>query len=109
MAVSGAFPERALISELTAKMFLEVEAVHFNEDLVKCLFTFIVASTKTSATMSSDGIYFINENYAWRVAFRLFEEIAYSGGADTHKHFNKFRTRNREEWNASFTRNGSCQ
>jgi len=32
MAVSGAFPERALISELTAKMFLEVEAVHFNAD-----------------------------------------------------------------------------
>ena len=32
MSVSGAFPDREVISELTAKMFLEVEAVHFNAD-----------------------------------------------------------------------------
>ncbi len=32
MSVSGAFPDKEVISELTAKMFLEVEAVHFNAD-----------------------------------------------------------------------------
>ncbi len=32
MTVSGAFPDKEVISELTAKMFLEVEAVHFNAD-----------------------------------------------------------------------------
>lgn len=32
MAVGGAFPDKAVISELTAKMLLEVEAVHFNAD-----------------------------------------------------------------------------
>jgi orotate phosphoribosyltransferase len=32
MAVGGAFPEKALISRLTAKMLLEVEAIHFNAD-----------------------------------------------------------------------------
>ena len=32
MAVGGAFPDRELISELTAKMLLEVEAVNFNAD-----------------------------------------------------------------------------
>ncbi len=32
MTVSGAFPDREVISELTAKMFLEVEAVHFNAE-----------------------------------------------------------------------------
>ncbi len=32
MTVSGAFPDREVVSELTAKMFLEVEAVHFNAD-----------------------------------------------------------------------------
>jgi orotate phosphoribosyltransferase len=30
MAVGGAFPDKELISQLTAKMLLEVEAVHFN-------------------------------------------------------------------------------
>ncbi|MEE8333590.1 MAG: orotate phosphoribosyltransferase [Alphaproteobacteria bacterium] len=32
MAVGGAFPDKAVISELTAKMLLEVEAVHFNAE-----------------------------------------------------------------------------
>ncbi len=32
MAVSGAFPDKARVSELTAKMFLEVEAVNFNAE-----------------------------------------------------------------------------
>ena len=32
MAVGGAFPEKNLIAELTAKMLLEVEAVQFNSD-----------------------------------------------------------------------------
>jgi orotate phosphoribosyltransferase len=32
MSVSGAFPDKEVISELTARMFLEVEAVHFNAD-----------------------------------------------------------------------------
>ena len=32
MAVGGGFPDKELISELTAKMLLEVEAVHFNAD-----------------------------------------------------------------------------
>ncbi len=32
MAVGGAFPDKELIAELTAKMLLEVEAIHFNSD-----------------------------------------------------------------------------
>ena len=32
MAVGGAFPAKELIAELTAKMLLEVEAIHFNAD-----------------------------------------------------------------------------
>lgn len=32
MAVGGAFPDKALIAQLTAKMLLEVEAIHFNAD-----------------------------------------------------------------------------
>ena len=32
MAVGGAFPDKSLIAELTAKMLLEVEAIHFNAD-----------------------------------------------------------------------------
>ncbi len=32
MAVGGAFPDKGLIAELTAKMLLEVEAIHFNSD-----------------------------------------------------------------------------
>ena len=38
MAVGGAFPDRAVISELTAKMLLEVEAVHLNAEQ-PCIFT----------------------------------------------------------------------
>jgi orotate phosphoribosyltransferase len=32
MAVGGAFPDKEIIAELTAKMLLEVEAVHFNAE-----------------------------------------------------------------------------
>jgi orotate phosphoribosyltransferase len=32
MAVGGAFPDKALISQLTAKMLLEVQAIHFNAE-----------------------------------------------------------------------------
>src|SRR5215212_4490792 len=43
------------------------------------------------------------------MALGLVEQVTHAAGTDTHKHFYKFRTRNGEKRNTSFTRNCFCQ
>ncbi len=40
-----------------------LEAVHFNKELVKGLFTFVVTASETRAAVTSHSVYFVYKNY----------------------------------------------
>ena len=78
--------------------FVTFEAIHLNQHLVKRLFTFIVTTAKTSATLATDGVDFIDEDNARCRFLGLFEHVTHTRCAHTDEHFNEVRTRNGEEW-----------
>ena len=88
--------------------FIGFEAVHLNEKLVQRLLTLIITTANTGAARTTDSVNLVDEDDAWCVFLRLLEHVADTACADTHKHFNKVRTGNREEWNVRFTRNSAC-
>ena len=84
-AVGGGNDDNALIY---------AETVHFNEQLVKGLLSFIVASAETRASLTADGVDFVNENNRRSIFLCLVEQIADTRRTDTDKHFNKVGARN---------------
>ena len=89
--------------------FVRLKAVHFNQQLVQCLFALVVATTVARATGPAHGIDFVDENDTRCVFLGLFEHVAHAGGTDTDKHLNKIRTRDGEERHTRLTRNRTRQ
>src|SRR4051812_17084255 len=58
------------------------EAVHFDQDLVKGLLTFVVPTAHTGTATAADGVDFINKNNARRILFGLGEQVADAGSAN---------------------------
>ena len=83
--------------------------VHFDEHLIERLFAFIIAAAKPSAAMAPDCVNFVNEDDARRVLLALFEHVTHARCADTHEHFHKIRTGNREEGHIGFAGDGTRQ
>src|SRR5208282_1050412 len=71
-------------------LLMRLKPVHFTQKLIKRLFPLIVASSKTGAPGAADCVDLIYENNTRLRLPCLFEHIPDAGGADTHKHFNKF-------------------
>ena len=85
------------------------KTIHFTKDLIKRLFPLVMATTDTSATLSSNSIDFIDKDNGWRRFFGLLEEIPYPTRADPYKHLNELRPVNREKWDSSFPGNSSSK
>jgi hypothetical protein len=62
-----------------------------------------MSAPEAGTTMAADGINFINEYDAGRVALGLFEQVAHPGGTDAHEHFNEFRTTDGEKGHPGLT------
>ena len=62
-------------------------------------------AAESGAAMTSHRIDFIDKNDGGSNLFRLFKQISYSTSADADKHLHKVAAADREERNASFTRN----
>jgi thiamine phosphate synthase YjbQ (UPF0047 family) len=55
------------------------ESVHLGEQLVQCVFSFVVAAHGgILAAGTAHGIYFVDEDDARSFLFRLFEQVAYT-------------------------------
>src|SRR5210317_1252616 len=54
-------------------------------------------AAQTGATVSTDGIDFVDEDNAGRLFLSLLKHIADTRRTDTHEHLNEIRTRNREK------------
>ena len=82
--------------------FIGAEAIHFDQELVQCLFAFVMAAAKAAATLTPHRIDFIDEDDAWCILLRLRKEVADAGCADADKHFYEVRAGNGEERNLCF-------
>src|SRR5260370_12067711 len=68
-----------------------------------------MTAAKAGPAMTTDRVNLVDEDNAGRILLALLEQIAHARRADTHKHFDKIRTRNREERNIGFTGDRSGQ
>ena len=83
--------------------FVGGKAVHFNQQLVQRLFSFVVPAAEASAAVAANGVDFIDEHDAGRIALCLLKQIAHAAGAYAHEHFHKVGTGDREERHVGFT------
>ena len=88
--------------------FVRLKAIHFDEECIKGLFTFIMPTTKPCPTMSSDSIDFVYEDYTGGVFLALLKKVTNPRSTNTDKHFDKIRTRHLEEGTLCFSSNCSC-
>lgn len=114
LAVEAAWSEEGCVEDIWAvggcdddDAFVRVEAVHFDEEGVEGLFTFVVTAAEACAALSADGVDFVDEEDARGIFSALFEHIADAGGADADEHFYEVRARDGEERDISFTCYGS--
>ena len=66
-----------------------------------------MAAADAGTALASDGIDLVDEDDARRVLLRLLKEVADTRGADTDKHLDEVRARNREERHTGLTGNGA--
>ncbi len=83
-----------------------LEAVHLYEELVEGLLALVVSAAEACATVTSDGVDFVDEDDAGGVLLALLEEVANAGCADADEHFNEVRTGDGEEGDVGFA--GDC-
>ncbi len=84
---------------------IRAEAVHLNEELVKRLLSFIVTAAETCASVTSHSVDFVYKDDTCGVFLCGFEKVTHTRRAHTYVHFDKVRTRNREEGNSRFSCN----
>ncbi len=64
-----------------------VEAVHLDEQLVQRLLAFVVATAHAgTATLAADSIDLVDEDDGGGVLLGLIEQVAHTGGTETHEH-----------------------
>src|SRR5690606_6374696 len=89
--------------------FIGFKPIHFNQQLVEGLLTFIIATAKSGTTMPTHGVNFVDKDDARRILLSLFEHVADAACTHTDEHFNKGRTGNGEERHIRFTRNRTSE
>ncbi len=88
--------------------FVLTEAIHFNEQLVQCLFTFVMTAADACTTLASHCIDFIDEDDAWCVLLGILEQVTYTGCTDPDEHFYEVGTTDGEERHACFSGHRFC-
>ena len=84
--------------------YLRIESVHFNEQLIKCLFPFIMPRHAAHTAGFSQGIKFIDENDARCLLFSLNKKIPHPGSPQADEHFYKFRSTQAEKGDTTLPR-----
>mmetsp|Transcript_20181 Transcript_20181/g.48070 ORF Transcript_20181/g.48070 Transcript_20181/m.48070 type:complete len:200 (-) Transcript_20181:548-1147(-) len=65
------------------------KSIHFGEKLIDSLFSFIIAASHASASLSANSIYLINKHNARSFRLRLLKQIANTRGTNTNKKLHK--------------------
>ena len=85
---------------------IRTEAIHFHEQRIQRLFTFVMATRRTAATYLAQRIQFVDENDRWSPLQCLLKHVADPRGADADEHLHEVRTGQTEEWHTRFTGHG---
>ena len=89
--------------------FVGTEAIHFDQELVQCLFPFVMTAAKASTALAADGIDFVDEDDAGRILLGLCEQITDTGGTNADEHFDEVGTADAEEGDTGFAGYGTGQ
>ena len=89
--------------------FVAVEAVHFYQQLVQCLFAFIMTAAHTSTTLTAHCIDFVDKNNPRCIFLGLFKQVSYTGCTYPNEHFYKVGTADAEECHTGFPCHSFCQ
>ena len=89
--------------------FIAFKAVHFHKQLVQGLLAFVMPAAKASATLTANGVDFVNKYQTGRVFLALNKKVANARSAHAHKHFNKVGAGNGEERHPGLASNGAGQ
>src|SRR5713101_2750485 len=73
---------------------LFIKAVQLNKQLIERLFAFVVAACTRTVSMTTNGVYLIDEDDAGCMLFGLFEKVAHTCRTNSDEHFHKFRSAN---------------
>mmetsp|Transcript_7856 Transcript_7856/g.23167 ORF Transcript_7856/g.23167 Transcript_7856/m.23167 type:complete len:226 (+) Transcript_7856:1406-2083(+) len=116
LAIKATRAEKGLIQNVNTvrsgngdDAWIAIESIHLHKDLVDGLLTLVIATSEASTTLTTNRINLINENNARSILLRLREDITHTRRTHTNEHFNKLRTRNRDEWDSSLTSHGLGQ
>ena len=85
------------------------KAVHFHQQLVEGLLSFIVTAAHAGASVAADGVDLIDEDDGGSTLLGLVEQVPDTAGADTDIHFNEVGTGDGEERNVGFSRSSAGQ
>ena len=83
------------------------EAIHFHQQLVQGLLTFIVSTASAGATLAANGINLIDEDDTRTIFLRLLKQVTHARCTNTDEHFHEVRARDGVERNARLTCNGA--
>ncbi len=86
-----------------------IKPIHLYKQLVQCLFPFVVTTTKSSSSLPSHGIDFVDKNNAGVVFFCLFEHVSHPRCSYSDEHFDEIRTADTEKRDFGFARTGACE
>ena len=85
------------------------ETVHFAQNLVECLFTLVVTTPQSGATLTANGVDFINKDDGRRILLGRSKKISNATRSDTHKHLDEFRSANGVVRHVRFACDGTSQ
>ncbi|MNJ26220.1 hypothetical protein D3C77_206900 [compost metagenome] len=85
------------------------KTIHLDQQLVEGLLALVMTTAHARATMTADGVDFVDEDDARRMLLGLLEHVTDTAGTDTHEHFDEVGTGNREKRHLGFTGNGLGQ
>ena len=85
------------------------ETVHFNQERVQGLLSFVVPATKASTSVSPDSIDLVDKDDTGSMFLALFEQITHPGGTNTHEHLHEIRSADGKERHIGLTGNGLGQ
>ena len=87
--------------------FSLLESVHFAQNLIQRLFSFIMSTTKARPPDAANGVDFVNKKNTGSTFLCRAEHVSNPARPDTHKHLDEFRSVNRKERNPRFASSGS--
>ena len=116
LAVEAARTQERLVEHVGAvggcnqdDAFVCSEAVHLHEQLVQCLFAFIVPASEACATLAAHRVDFVDEQNARSVLLARFKKVAHAACTYAHEHLHEVGTRHAEERHSRFAGDGASE